>query len=268
MSDAAHLLESRRARIARWIGAALIVGALHAGGLALALMHQPEEEEADDTAGALTVELAPLPAPKPVLTPDVAHGPEQQVSKLTPEASKPVAEKVEEDIPSVEPSPAPEPEVMLPKPKPDEKEQRKEEEAKEAAPTEAVPQQDADVPVTTAPPRVEAPPAVSAARAEGQSAVIARAQASWQRALLRQLNRHKRVPPGARGRRGQWEVVVAFTLDRSGKVLVSRITKSSGLPVLDQEAQDLLRRVRFPPPPDELPGTTFEYSLPIRFGVS
>jgi protein TonB len=266
MSDELQLLESRRARITRWVGAALIVGALHAGGLALALMQEPEAE-ADDTAGAMTVELAPLPAPKPVLTPDVAHGPEQQVAKLTPEASKPVVEKLKDDIPPVEPSPAPEPEVVLPKPKPDEKGRPKEEEAKEAVPREAIPQQDADVPVTTAPPRVEAPPAVSAARADGQSAVIARAQAGWQTALLRQLNRHKRVPPGARGKRGQWEVVVVFTLDRTGKVLGSRITKSSGLPVLDQEAQDLLRRVTFPPPPDELPGTTFEYSLPIRFGV-
>jgi periplasmic protein TonB len=265
MTDVSQLLESRRARIGRWSAAALIACALHAGGIALALMHQPEEEDADDTAGALTVELAPLPAPKPVDTPDVAHGPEQQVAKLTPEASKPVVEKVEEDIPPVEPSPAQEPEVVLPKPKPDETERPKDE-AKEAAPRDAVPQQDVDVPVTTAPPRVEAPPAVSTARADGQSAAIARAQASWQTALLRQLNR-KRVPPGARGRRGQWEVVVAFTLDRTGKVLDSRITKSSGLPVLDQEAQDLLRRVTFPPSPDELPGTTFEYSLPIRFGV-
>jgi protein TonB len=128
-------------------------------------------------------------------------------------------------------------------------------------------QQDRDVPVTTAPPRVEARPAASSTRPEGQSAIVARAQAAWQTALMRQLNRHKRVPPGVRGRRGQWEAVVAFTLDRTGKVVESRITRSSSVPALDQEALDLLQRVSFPPPPDLLPGAMFEYSLPIRFGI-
>src|SRR5512145_315329 len=147
MSDVPQLLESRRSRIGRWVGAALIVCAFHAGGFALALMRQHEQSD-DDAAGALTVEVAPLPAPRPVDTPDVAHGPEQQAVKLTPAASKPVVEKVQEDIPPVEPSPAPKPEVALPKPQPDAKERPKEEdakEAKEAAPEEAAPQQDADV---------------------------------------------------------------------------------------------------------------------------
>jgi protein TonB len=267
MTAVAHHLESRRARIGRWVAAGLIVCALHVGGLAVAIMQQHEEESDDAVAGALTVELAPLPAPKPVDTPNVAHGPEQQVAKLTPEASKPVMQKVEEDIPPVDPSPAPQPEVALPKPKPEEKEQPKEE-AKEAAAEKHTPQQDADVPVTTAPLRVEAPLTARAAKSEGQAARIAQAQAAWQTALIRQLNRHKRVPPGARGRRGQWVVVVAFTLDRTGKVVVSRVTKSSGLPVFDEEALDLLRRVTFPPAPDKLPGATFEYSLPIKFGVN
>jgi protein TonB len=264
MTAVVHHLESRRTRIGRWVAAGLIVTALHVGVLAVAIMQQHEEESDDAAAGALTVELAPLPAPKPVDTPDVAHGPEQQVAKLTPEASKPVMQKVEEDIPPVDPSPAPQPEMALPKPKPKEKEQPKEEPAAE----KHEPQQDADVPVTTAPLRVEAPPTARAAKSEGQAAKIAQAQAAWQTALMRQLNRHKRVPPGARGRRGQWVIVVAFTLDRTGKVVVSRITKSSGLPVLDDEALDLLRRVTFPPAPDQLPGATFEYSLPIKFGVN
>jgi protein TonB len=266
MSDVSQLLESRRARIGRWAGAALIACALHAG-FALALMQQHGEEDAEETAGAMTLELAPLPAPAPVDTPDVAHAPvPKEFSLPVPEAAKKVEQKVEEDIPPVDPAPAPEPEVTLPKPQPKEKDEPKE--VAQEAQQSKQPPRDAKDEVTAAPPRVEAPPAPSLAPAKGASLHVARAQASWQTALMRQLNRHKRVPPGApRGRRAQWETVVAFTLDRTGKVVDARITKSSGLPVLDQEALDLLRRVTFPPPPDELPGATFEYSLPIKFRV-
>ena len=263
MSHVSQLLEPRRTRIGRWVAATVIVCGLHAGGLALALMQGPEEETADDPAGALTVELAPLPAPKPVDSPDVAHGPEQQVAKLTPEASKPVVEKVEEDIPPVAPSPAPEPEVALPKPKPEEKEHPKEE-AKEAAPSEPVPQQqDRDVPITTAPPRVEARPAASSAPKSGLSPVVARLHASWQKAVSKHMQRFKRYPPAARGLRGS--AIVRFVLDRSGRVTLAEIIKSSGSPILDREALATVRRASpMPVPPSEVEERYLEFK-PIRF---
>jgi protein TonB len=263
MSHVSQLLESRRARTGRWVAAALIVCALHAGGLALALMQPDEEEAADSPAGALTVELAPLPAPKPVDSPDVAHGPEQQVAKLTPEASKPVVEKVEKDVPPVEPSPAPKPEVALPKPKPDEKEETKEE-AREAAPAEAVPQQqDRDVPITTAPPRVEAPPAASSPPKGGLSPIVARLHASWKKAVSKHMQRFKRYPRAARGLRGS--AIVRFVLDRSGRVTLAEIIKSSGSPILDQEALATVRRASpMPAPPSEVGEPYLEFK-PIQF---
>jgi periplasmic protein TonB len=252
------LLESRRSRLGRWAGAALIVCGLHAGAAALAVMHW-HAEEADDVAGAFTVEMAPAP----VDSPDVAHGPLQQEAKLAPEASKEVAEKVEKDIPPVDPSPAPDPEVALPKPRPHMKEQPKEE-PREAVPDKEVPRQDAEAPLTTAPPRVEAEPAPSAAPAEGDKAALAPAKAaSWRTEVMRQINRYKRVPEAARNRRGQWEVLVAFTLDRAGQVVDVKVAKSSQVPILDEEAVALIRRVRFPPPPDE----TLSWTVPIRFNV-
>ena len=78
-----QLLESRRSRIGRWGGAAVIVCALHVGGAALALM-QWQEDDADDAAGALTVEMAPLPSAAPVDTPDLAHGPLTQGAAPSP----------------------------------------------------------------------------------------------------------------------------------------------------------------------------------------
>ena len=87
----------------------------------------------DDAAGAMTVELAPLPAAVRIDSPEVALGPEQQEAKLAPEATKEVVEEVEEDIPPVPPSPAPEPELTLPKPQP-EKETPEEKKPQEAVP--------------------------------------------------------------------------------------------------------------------------------------
>ena len=166
------LLDARRSRIGRWAGAVLVVCALHIAGAALAVMHWQEEDAADDVAGAFTAELALLPAPAPVDSPDVAHGPLQQEAKLTPEASKGVVEKVEKDIPPVDPSAAPDPEVALPKPQPDQKEQRKEEEPRE--PDKQVPRQDTEAPLTTAPARIEAQPAPSSAPAQRETRPPAR----------------------------------------------------------------------------------------------
>jgi TonB family protein len=267
MTDVARLLESRRARLGRWAGAALVVCAVHLGGAALAFMHWPLDEEAEDVAGAVTMELAPLPVAAPVDSPNVAHGPLMQVAMPTPEAAKEAIKEVEEDIPPVEPSPAAEPEVALPKPQPEAKEQPKEEELQEAAPEKPTPVEVQAAPLTTAPPRVEALPAPGAPKSEGRSATLARAHASWKKGLMREFERHKRVPQAARNNRGQWKAVVVFTLDRAGHVLTSSIKESSGVPALDEEALALLKRVNIPPAPNELPGDTFEYTLPITFGV-
>jgi TonB family protein len=58
-----------------------------------------------------------------------------------------------------------------------------------------------------------------------------------------------------------------FTVDRAGKVLTFQLREGSGVPALDEESLALLKRVSFPPAPDQLPGETFEYSLPIKFRV-
>jgi protein TonB len=266
MADVLQLPESRRSRIGRWAAAAIIACALHVVGAALALMHW-QQETSDDPAGGLIVELAPLPAVMPVDSPDVAHGPDQQVAKMTPEAAKQVVEKVQKDIPVVEPSRMPDPEVALPKPEPDEKEQPKEEEVKEAVSEKEEPPQEKEHELTTAPPRVEAQPAPSSAPAQGPSPVLARANADWKNALSRQLNRHKRVPQGAGIRRGQWEAVVAFTVDQSGRLASVELRKSTGVPALDKEALEWLQRASpFPPPPD-VPGIELYFTQSIRFDV-
>jgi protein TonB len=181
-----------------------------------------------------------------------------------PQVSKQVAEEVVKDLPLVEPSPAPEPEVVLPKPKPVEKEEPREEEVQEAVPEEQKPNEAAELRIAAAPLRVEAQEVPSSVPSPRQSASLARARATWQKRLTHQLNRHKRTLPAALSRYRGRVVVVAFTLDRSGKVIASHIAESSGLPALDGEALALLQRASpFPAPPDQLPGLTFYFTQPI-----
>jgi periplasmic protein TonB len=249
------------------MAAAVVVGAVHAAGAALALM-QWQAETSQDAAGSMMVELAPLVAVTPVDSPDVAHGPLLEEALLTPQASKQAIEETPKDIPLIEPSPAPEPEVALPTPRPEEKDEPKNEEATEAVPEKQDAEQASAAPLTTAPPRVEAEPARSSAPARGRTASAAQVQANWQKALIDQLNRHKRYPNAARSSRAQGVVVVAFRLDRSGQLIASRVTKTSGSPALDEEALAVLKRASpLPAPPAQVPGPMLDLVLPIQFRI-
>jgi periplasmic protein TonB len=88
--------------------------------------------------------------------------------------------------------------------------------------------------------------------------------AKWERLLVAQLERHKRYPPQARGKIG--EARLAFSIDRTGRVLASRIVHSSGSEALDQEALALVRRAApFPPPPAGLADDRLSFMVPIRY---
>jgi protein TonB len=61
-------------------------------------------------------------------------------------------------------------------------------------------------------------------------------------------------------------VSLAFSIDRHGNVVSSRIVKSSGSTVLDAEALDLLKRAApLPPPPAEIADSELSFVVPIRF---
>jgi protein TonB len=69
---------------------------------------------------------------------------------------------------------------------------------------------------------------------------------------------------------GPCTATVAFTVDRSGRVLSARLAGSSGDSILDQEAVALARRVSpVPPPPANVGnGGSILLSVPVRFGAS
>ena len=78
------------------------------------------------------------------------------------------------------------------------------------------------------------------------------------------MQRFKRYPSSARGASGV--VVVRFELNRTGALIGSAVTKSSGNAALDQAALDLLRRASpFPPFPVAKPGERDSYVAPVNF---
>jgi protein TonB len=115
-------------------------------------------------------------------------------------------------------------------------------------PVEAPPQEEQ---VATAPPKV--------------SAEVVR---KWQMTVNTRLNQYKSYPTQARTRHHEGRVVVAFTLDTDGRVVNSKIVKSSGSALLDQETLDLLVRAQpFPVPPNGAGGQDLFLQVPIAYGL-
>jgi protein TonB len=261
------MLDAGRLHLTRWALAGVIALAAHVGAVALTLLHWEEPPELEDAGGTVVLELAPIAAVAPVDTPDLAHGPLLEETAPATQASEEKQQEVPKEIPKVDPSPAPEPEVALPTPQPEQKEPPKEEETKEAV-REPETQQANEVPLTTAPPRIEAQPSPNSAPTPGQSASHARAQASWQKALVDHLNRFKRYPASARSQRVQGTVVVAFKIDRAGHLVNSHVVRSSGSAVLDGEALSVLKRSEpVPAPPADVEGRMLDLVLPIQFKI-
>jgi periplasmic protein TonB len=219
----------------RWVFSAAVVIGLHAA-LVVKLTTWHERIPGDEGTEAIIVDLAPLTAPPTDSRNDLAPGPEHQQSKSAPD----VPQREETPLEKIEPPPpVPDAEVKLP------------EEAK--PPVKPKEEPTPPVPETTSPPR----PKPSAAQI-----------ASWHRRIAQQVERHKGYPTSARARHEIGTAQLAFTLDRNGKVVTSRIVRTSGSAALDQETIDTVRRAQpFPPPPPNMPGETFDFTVPIRFNI-
>lgn len=267
MIGAANLLESRIRRFVRWIGAGVLVVALHIGAGSYAML-QWEEESDDETAGAIAVEVA-LEMTSDMTEPmNLAPGPLMEEAAPSQPSSEEVIEKVEEETPVEDlPSPAPEPEVVLQKQVPTEKEPEKEEEEKEPTPQVQSAEQSIAAPQTSAPPPIDAPVAKAAAAPQaGSTSADSRKVLSWQRSVVLHIGRHKRYPRAARSRGVEGEAIVRFVMDRSGQVASVELVRSSGSELLDAESLKLLNRAApLPRPPPAVVGESLEFSVPVRF---
>jgi periplasmic protein TonB len=102
-----------------------------------------------------------------------------------------------------------------------------------------------------------------------QERVVERAvvsAATWRSQVVTILEHNKRYPAAASARGEQGVTMLAFRVDSDGRLLSSRIIKSSGSTALDQETLALMQRVQpLPPPPPEEAGK--ELMLPMHYMV-
>jgi protein TonB len=87
--------------------------------------------------------------------------------------------------------------------------------------------------------------------------------------LLAQLNRFKQYPRAARQAHIEGVVMLHFVMDADGKMINFEIAKSSGRPVLDNEALALIARAQpLPALPPDFPTRTLDAVVPIEFSLN
>jgi periplasmic protein TonB len=221
----------------RWVVCAVTVIGLHAAFVAT-LTSWNEHVVGDEGSEAIVVDLAPANAPLTENKNDLAPGPEQQQSTTSPNAQPPKPE--EEPEKKIEtPPPQPNTDVQLP--------------AEVKPPDKPIERPTRPLTEATSPPRRKP----SAAQVS-----------SWHRKIAMQVERYKRYPASSRAHHETGTTQLSFTLDRNGKVLASHVTQTSGFASLDQETIDTVRRAQpFPPPPADMPGEAFDFTVPIRFNI-
>ena len=270
------------ADLRRWAICGAVIVLAH--GLPAWVVAWPDPDESAEPAAAIVIEFAPVPVAPAVQHTEIPPGPEQVMSDAAP--SKPtesLEEKIEEKIeqkveakveqkvaeriesppleePPPEVAPAPNPEVAVQPPPPQEVQQE--------TPMRQEPR--APAPATTAPQAIpDQVAAVAAAPNQGQLVPEnPTAVPTWKTQIVALLERNKRYPQAAQARREQGVTQVFFSLDRSGRIIESRVVRSSGASSLDEEALALLRRAQpFPAPPRELRGDHVDLTVPIRFNL-
>jgi protein TonB len=260
MSD---LDQPRKASPRMWATAALAALGLHAGCVALALATM-EPDESDDDLGAIAIEVGlDFAAPRAAQT-DLPPGPESEASDAAPEVVEQKEVVQQTSLPKDTPieTETPDQVVALNDPKDVPEEEQK-------VPTiEAMPSVQAVASEATAAPTSEVIPegVRSVAPAQGVGQSERRARLTWQKELMAHFDKHKRYPNDRAGRNA--EIVVSFTLDRTGHLLASRIVRGSGDTSFDEAALAMLKRSNpVPPPPPLIADDGLNFTMPVYFRV-
>lgn len=130
-------------------------------------------------------------------------------------------------------------------------------------------------PVIAATPKAETPPTFVApvpvvAKPEPPKPTINQvdldsARNQYGSALSREIAKHINYPGIAKMRGWQGVVEIDFQLDGNGKILSQKIHTSSGFPVLDNQALEMVKKSNFPTPPEVLKSSAFNVTVPVSF---
>jgi protein TonB len=91
---------------------------------------------------------------------------------------------------------------------------------------------------------------------------------TWMTFMVKQLQRFKSYPSGARARNEEGVAILTFTLDRSGHVVSWQIVSSSGHPDLDAEVGTMVARAQpLPAFPASMTQAQEDFSVKIHFAL-
>lgn len=252
----------RRPSLFLWGGAAVLAAALHAAAVAAALIQAPAEEGPDLGAPAIEVGIE-LAAPRREPS-ELPPGPESDAAAAsTASIQQRVApEEVREEREREQPTETEDPDrIVSPRPveAPKEEQPVAQQQQTEASAESAAAEATAAPAVET---KREAVTAVAPTPGIGQSTM--RERMTWQRQLVTHLDRHKRYPQG-KGRVGA-EILVSFTLDRSGRVVSASLVRGSGDAAFDEAAVAMVRRADpVPAPPPLVADEGLTFTVPVVF---
>jgi periplasmic protein TonB len=246
-----------------WVLAALGAIAIHAGCVALAVGYmQPDEDDADLGAPAIEIGVE-LMAPQ-VEQSDLPPGPDVDASAASPAMVEQKAVVEQTELPRAVPTETDDPDRLV---TPNETNKPKEEELKVATmPTS--PSIESVAAEATATPSIESIPESphSVAPAQGTGKSARRERVTWQKELAAHLDKSKRYPSDRVMKAA--EVIVSFTLDRTGHVLSTQVIKGSGDASFDEAALVMLQRANpVPPPPPLVADEGLTFTLPVIFQV-
>jgi periplasmic protein TonB len=249
VSVKAALLPDEVPELRRWLLAAAVVAAVHAG-LLWWLVKKRDLYLSGAPPAAVMIELSPMEVPPPAETsPDVTEGPEMR------QAEPEEVETPQLITPEVVP-PAKKPDAVLvtaPKPKPHKKIVKEKPVVK--------PVREPPAPQTTAPKRSQSAHGQASTAPHKGLAGSGASTSSWRNQIYAHLLGYK---PGGADATGV--VSISFTLTRSGHLTASGLVGSSGSPALDQMALAMVRRANpYPAAPADVSGGSFHFTVPVRF---
>lgn len=244
-----------------WTIAAAAAVALHVGGAALALAHLHLTEDSDGL-GANVADIAVELVSPPAEESDLPPGPDADASVASPALAEQKAEVKPTDLPKETPKESEEPDRVV-----TQNEQKKltddepkVETVQTAASQESVAQE------ASARQRLENAREASVAAAPNLGIGKDRQMlsAKWAKQISAYFELHKRYPKVEKTKAAK--VKVSLVLNRLGHVVSLAVAESSGDPVFDKAALDMIRRSDpVPRPPAALTDDIFSYSLDVDF---
>jgi periplasmic protein TonB len=256
-----ELVQEQRPPWRLWTIAAVAAVSLHLAGAALALAHLNSDDGVDGLGANVSEIGVELTSPAAEDT-ELPPGPDADASVASPALAEQKAEVKPSDLPKETPKESEEPDRVV-----TQNEQKKPtdddpkiETVQTAASQESVAQE------ATAQQRLEGAREANAAAAPNVGIGKDRQMlaAKWERQISAYFELHKRYPKIDRIKAAK--VKVSLVLNRLGHVVSLAVAETSGDPLFDEAALDMIRRSDpVPRPPAALTEDTFSYNLNVDF---